>query len=158
MKIDISSRIALQQRLNEYDYDALISINSPARGPIPELAYWFFKPTLTLIFDDISEPFYGFRVPEESHVVEIIDFAKTQAFSRNASSMIIHCDAGISRSSAAAVIVAATVTDNIEAYISSLFNEGYMYHPNYKMIKMFEKITGREDISPLLRKYGNWYG
>lgn len=158
MKIDICSRMALQHRLNEYNYDALISINTPEVGPIPELAYWFFKPTLTLMFDDISEPALGYQPPNRSQVVEIVDFAKTQVFSRNASSVIIHCDAGISRSSAAAVIVAATVTDTVESYIASMFYEGYMYHPNYRMIKLFEEMTGREDISPLLRKYGNWYG
>lgn len=158
MKIDITSLAMLRQRVEEYDYDSLISINSPMTGPVVELPYFFFKPTLTLLFDDISHPMANMEMPQNHHITEIIDFAKTQKYSRNASSMIIHCAAGISRSSATAIIVAATLLDDVEPYIRDMFSTENLYHPNYRMISLYEKISGRKDIAPLLRKYGDWYG
>jgi len=54
---------------------------------------------LRLTFNDISEPMDGMIVPERHHVERIIDFIEDWDFSRP---MIIHCWAGISRSTAAA--------------------------------------------------------
>ena len=54
---------------------------------------------LRLTFNDISEPMDGMIAPERHHVERIIDFIEDWDFSRP---MIVHCWAGISRSTAAA--------------------------------------------------------
>jgi predicted protein tyrosine phosphatase len=57
--------------------------------------------------DDIAEPIDGHIHPAEEHVLRLLDFV--QAWKR-ASPMVVHCYAGISRSTAAAFIAACALS------------------------------------------------
>src|SRR5262245_1192881 len=61
---------------------------------------------LVLGMDDITEPMEGYTHPGEEHVARLIDFA--QAWDRRAP-MVIHCYAGISRSTAGAFVAACAL-------------------------------------------------
>ena len=58
---------------------------------------------LVLKFDDISQPVEGYILPEEQHIQKALDFAENI----NNGSLLIHCLAGISRSSAIALAIIA---------------------------------------------------
>ena len=58
---------------------------------------------LRLAVDDISEPAPGMTAPEEHHVIRILDFGRDWDETRP---LLVHCWAGISRSTAAAFILA----------------------------------------------------
>jgi predicted protein tyrosine phosphatase len=55
---------------------------------------------------DITEPLDGHVLPAEEHVEQVIAFAR--AWDRN-EPLVIHCHAGVSRSTAAAFIIACTL-------------------------------------------------
>lgn len=61
---------------------------------------------LRLAMHDLPEPQEGFVAPSPEHVTAILDFAR--AWDRNAP-MVVHCYAGISRSTAAAFVIAAAL-------------------------------------------------
>lgn len=70
----------------------------------PETAHhafdWLGPKHLKLTFHDISEPMEGFNPPRREHVEQIVDFA---AGWDRSEPLLIHCWAGISRSTAAAL-------------------------------------------------------
>src|SRR6476659_6535735 len=61
---------------------------------------------LILCMDDIPEPMDGYVVPCEDHVSQLIDFVR--AWDRTAP-MVVHCYAGISRSTAGAFVAACAL-------------------------------------------------
>ncbi len=70
----------------------------------PETAHhafdWLGDRHLKLTFHDITEPLEGFHPPKREHVEQIVDFASR--WDRR-DPLLIHCWAGISRSTAAAL-------------------------------------------------------
>lgn len=70
----------------------------------PETAHhaldWLGERHLKLTFHDIAEPMEGFQAPQREHVERIVDFATR--WDRK-EPLLIHCWAGISRSTAAAL-------------------------------------------------------
>ncbi|MGL5116301.1 MAG: tyrosine phosphatase family protein [Beijerinckiaceae bacterium] len=68
---------------------------------------------LFIAMSDILEPLDGHILPGEAHARRVIDFAR--GWDR-ASPMIVHCYAGVSRSTAGALIVAATLAPEREEH------------------------------------------
>jgi predicted protein tyrosine phosphatase len=66
---------------------------------------------LVLAVDDIAEPMDGYTVPATEHVKRLIDFVG--AWDR-AAPMVVHCYAGISRSTAGAFVAACALNPNRE--------------------------------------------
>lgn len=84
---------------------AVISIGGADDRPPAGLgSFW---PRLRLVFEDEVLPVQG--GPTADHVARIIAFSRTVDLRENR--VLIHCHAGISRSSAAAVIVLAVALD-----------------------------------------------
>ena len=83
-------------------YDGIITIeNTTIREPFRVLTD---EPKqLILSFDDINEPIDDYVVPQMSHIKRALDFADKI----DDGSLLIHCHAGISRSSAIALAVIA---------------------------------------------------
>src|SRR5512135_3839581 len=61
---------------------------------------------LVLPVDDITMPAEGYTAPGEEHVKRLIDFVGTWD---RAAPMVVHCFAGISRSTAGAFVAACTL-------------------------------------------------
>ena len=94
-----------------------------------------------LNFDDIVEPVAGYVEPSEAHVRSIIDLG---AWLPDAERILVHCHAGISRSSAAALILLATRNPGHERDIASLLRaEGPWFVPNRLMIEIADRLLGR---------------
>jgi predicted protein tyrosine phosphatase len=61
---------------------------------------------LKVAIDDITEPMDGFVVPSEAHIAQVLDFVRR--WDRNAP-LVIHCWAGVSRSTASAFAAACAL-------------------------------------------------
>jgi predicted protein tyrosine phosphatase len=98
---------------------------------------------LVLKMDDILAPEQGLTAPAEEHAVQLIAFAR--GWDRQAP-LVIHCFAGISRSTAAAFIAAcalnpgrseATVASTIRASSSTAI-------PNLMLVSHADRVLRRE--------------
>ena len=96
---------------------------------------------LHLNFDDIAEPISGYVAPSERHVASIIDLA---ADLTKTDRILVHCQAGISRSSAAALIMLAVRNPGHERTIAMrLREEGPWFVPNRLMVHIADRLIGR---------------
>jgi predicted protein tyrosine phosphatase len=95
-----------------------------------------------LYIHDISEPIDGHIAPDTEHVTQLLEFAT--AWDRRGS-MVIHCWAGISRSTAAAFIsLCALNPEAPEHRIARLMREASpTAYPNRLMIRLGDAALGR---------------
>ncbi|QKV18462.1 tyrosine phosphatase family protein [Oricola thermophila] len=97
---------------------------------------------LFLGFNDIATPMEGMTLPGEQHVRAILDFAHD--WDRSAP-MIVHCFAGISRSTATAYMIALALNparDEMEL-AQELRWRAPSATPNPKLIEIADAILGR---------------
>jgi predicted protein tyrosine phosphatase len=97
-----------------------------------------------LSFDDILEAMPGYVAPSERHVASIIDLA---AELTDGDRVLVHCQAGISRSSAAAMIMLAARNPGHERDIAArLREEGPWFVPNRLMVEIADRLIGRGPV------------
>jgi predicted protein tyrosine phosphatase len=91
---------------------------------------------------DIAEPMEGYVAPRAEHVAQLIDFAA--AWDRRGP-MVIHCWAGISRSTAAAFIMLCALNPLApEGTVARLLREASpTAYPNRLMIRLGDAALGR---------------
>lgn len=127
--------------------DAIISLNDPD-FEAPTAVKLFKGPKLILNFDDITHNFArftGLRVPDDStapneeNVQQIIDFAREN---KDAKHILSHCHAGISRSSAAAIIFAAANGEDVFKFVHTIMNERPIIYPNRLMMDIAAGLLG----------------
>ncbi len=92
---------------------------------------------------DILEPMDGHIVPAAEHVQQLIDFV--QRWGRE-SPLVIHCYAGISRSTAAAFIAACVLApQRNEAEIADALRQASgIATPNRRLVAVADELLGRE--------------
>jgi predicted protein tyrosine phosphatase len=97
---------------------------------------------LILGMDDISAPVEGYTHPAKEHVVELIEFV--QRWDRRAP-LVMHCFAGISRSTAGAFISACALNPaRDEAEIAKVIrNSSATAMPNAMLVGHADRILGR---------------
>lgn len=97
---------------------------------------------LRLAMNDISEPQLGLVPPNQDHVAELIEFAI--AWDRTGP-MLIHCWAGISRSTAAVFIALCTLNPDHEedGIAQSLRAASRTATPNRRLVGLADEILGR---------------
>ena len=97
---------------------------------------------LQLTFHDIAEPLDGFTAPGREHVEQMLDFVTTW---QPPASLLIHCWAGISRSTAAAfAAMCALKSEEDEAEIAwTLRRMAPTASPNRLIVKHADLILGR---------------
>jgi predicted protein tyrosine phosphatase len=98
---------------------------------------------LKLVMHDIDELRDGYTAPSEAHVTELLEFVRK--WDRTAP-MIIHCYAGISRSTAAAFIALCALNpETPEALIAGRLREASASAtPNRRLVKLGDAALGRE--------------
>jgi predicted protein tyrosine phosphatase len=121
-----------------------------------------YKPheRLTLRFDDIIEPAPGQLPPERHHIEALLEFGKGLAAPEGdpLAHLLVHCHAGISRSSASMTILLAEARpesdeDALFAHIREIRPQAW---PNSRMIGMADDVLGRGGrlVAALRRHYG----
>ncbi|MCB1490442.1 MAG: tyrosine protein phosphatase [Rhodobiaceae bacterium] len=116
----------------------VISAHTPVRRP-PGI-----EPDnhLYLGFDDITAPMEGFSPPARAHVEQVLDFAREWD---RAAPMVVHCWAGISRSTASAYAIACALHPEADemALAAALRRASPSATPNRLMVQFADDILGR---------------
>ena len=97
---------------------------------------------LRLSMNDISEPRDGLVVPSAEHVEKLIEFA--EAWDQMAP-LLIHCWAGISRSTAGAFVVLCSLNPNSDehALARALRRASPTAYPNRRIVALADDVLGR---------------
>jgi predicted protein tyrosine phosphatase len=98
---------------------------------------------LILGMDDICEPLEGYVCPAEEHVTNLLDFVRGW---NRAAPLVVHCYAGISRSTAGAFITACALNPHRnEATIAwSLRRASAIAAPNRRLVALADDLLGRK--------------
>ena len=97
---------------------------------------------LILSMNDICEPHDGLVLPCENHVADLVDFAMN--WDRKAP-LLIHCWAGISRSTAAAFITLCALNPGIEEQrlAKALRAASATANPNRRLVQLADSVLER---------------
>jgi predicted protein tyrosine phosphatase len=98
---------------------------------------------LVLGVDDISVPMDGYVIPCDEHVRRLIDFAR--GWDRR-QPMVVHCYAGISRSTAGAYVAACALNPRREewAIAHALRRASPTATPNTRIVALADRLLGRD--------------
>jgi predicted protein tyrosine phosphatase len=98
---------------------------------------------LVLGVDDISVPMDGYVIPCDEHVRRLIDFARD--WDRR-QPMVVHCYAGISRSTAGAYVAACALNPRREerAIAHALRRASPTATPNARIVALADRLLGRD--------------
>lgn len=116
----------------------LINAGTPVERPLAIPA----ERHLFIAVNDILEPMDGMTVPGEEHVTQLLDFVDGWNAEKP---IVVHCFAGISRSTAAAFItVCALRPERDEAEIAQLIRQGSpTATPNLRLVRIADEMLGR---------------
>jgi predicted protein tyrosine phosphatase len=98
---------------------------------------------LVLGMDDISDPLDGYILPCEEHVVRLISFVRTW---NRATPLVVHCYAGISRSTAGAYVAACALNSSrCELAIArALRGASPTASPNIRLVSLADRVLRRD--------------
>ena len=98
---------------------------------------------LVLGMDDISSPMDGYVLPCEEHVARLITFVRSW---HRATPLVMHCYAGISRSTAGAYVAACALNSSrCELAIArALRNASPTASPNMRIVALGDHALGRQ--------------
>ena len=98
---------------------------------------------LLLDMDDISSPIDGYVLPGEEHVAKLVDFVTQWD---RAAPIVVHCYAGISRSTAGAFITACALNPKRdERAIARLIRDASpTAQPNLRLVALADNLLGRK--------------
>ena len=137
----------------------VLSILDPGYPDPEDFAGYGPHKRLTLRFDDIIDPAPGMMLPERCHIEELLQFGEGLAADGDPlGHLLVHCHAGISRSTASMATLIAEARpgadeDWIFAYIREIRPQAW---PNSRMIGMADELLGRSGrlTAALRRHYG----
>jgi predicted protein tyrosine phosphatase len=97
---------------------------------------------LLLRLDDISEPIDGYTVPAEQHIAELLAFVRSWD---RAAPLVMHCYAGVSRSTAGAFVSACALNPRRpEAQIAQDIRRlSPTATPNIRIVMLADRMLGR---------------
>ncbi len=98
---------------------------------------------LWLRLHDISEPFDGYIMPDEDHVADLLNFVRR--WDRRAP-IVIHCYAGISRSTASAFasVCALNPARDENSIAQALRRASPTATPNIRIVSLADRLLGRQ--------------
>jgi predicted protein tyrosine phosphatase len=98
---------------------------------------------LLLDMDDINDHIEGYVVPAEEHVGELLRFVR--AWDR-ANPLVVHCYAGISRSTAGAFVTACALNPRRDelSIARALRAASHTATPNLRIVRLADQMLGRD--------------
>ena len=98
----------------------------------------------TLRFDDVMSRSAGAQAPEDDHLETLLTFGRTIEQAGDATHLLIHCHAGVSRSTAAAAILMAQHNAGREAdAFLALLDLRAQAWPNTRMVQIADRLLER---------------
>lgn len=137
--IVVSPLSQLAAQLERHRPSHVVTLTS---GEVPALPESCAAQRLVLTFNDIVEPREGMVAPDADHVQALLDFV--HGWQKDAP-LLIHCYAGISRSTAAAYIAALALDPQSDetAMALELRQQSPSATPNIRLIKIADEVLGR---------------
>lgn len=135
--IVISPLSKLEAQIALHQPSHIVTLSSHALPALPGEAE-----RLSLLFNDITEPRDGLTMPNESHVRALLEFAMKWD---RAKPLLIHCYAGVSRSTASAYIVASALNPTLDEtkLAQKLRALSPSATPNIRLITLADDMLGR---------------
>jgi len=98
---------------------------------------------LKVAMDDITEPTDGLSQPSEAHIAQVLDFVR--GWDRGAP-LVIHCYAGVSRSTASAFAAACALNPHRDemAIARQIRSASPIASPNRLIVSLADKALGRD--------------
>jgi predicted protein tyrosine phosphatase len=98
---------------------------------------------LKVAMDDIIEEMDGFVAPSDSHIGQVLDFVRRWD---RAAPLVVHCYAGISRSTASAFAAACALNPHRDemAIARQIRAASPIASPNRRIVSLADKALGRE--------------
>jgi predicted protein tyrosine phosphatase len=98
---------------------------------------------LILGMDDIAVPMDGYIIPAEEHVNRLIEFVRGWDRARP---LVVHCFAGISRSTAGAYVAACALNPRRDefAIARELRRASATASPNIRIVSLADRMLGRD--------------
>jgi predicted protein tyrosine phosphatase len=98
---------------------------------------------LILGMDDIAVPMDGYIIPAEEHVTRLIEFVRGWDRARP---LVVHCFAGISRSTAGAYVAACALNPRRDewAIARELRRASATASPNIRIVSLADRMLGRD--------------
>jgi predicted protein tyrosine phosphatase len=124
----------------------VLSILDPLASEPPAFGAYGEHARLELRFDDVIEEQTGFAAPQPEHVERILAFGRSlRDEPADAAHLLVHCHAGISRSSAALTLILAQdqqerTAEEILAEVLQLREKAW---PNLRIIELGDAALGR---------------
>ncbi len=132
---DLETNVA---RLDASHVVSLLGLEGPARRPLGVAA----ANHLNLEIDDIVEELGDFIPPNAEHVERVLAFAANWDRARP---MVVHCFAGISRSSAAALMILSLFNPGREEAVARRLRQlGPHLHPNRRLVALADQALDRD--------------
>lgn len=129
----------------------VLSILDP-EWPVPEaFGSYGEHEKLELRFHDVIEPMPGMVMPREEHVRALLDFGRDLLAEPPADAhLLVHCHAGISRSTAAMTLILAQALPDLpaEAVLAEVVRIRDKAWPNLRMLEMGDAMLGRGGTLP----------
>ena len=125
------------------DVSHVLSIIDPDEPVPPILKRMDLRGHRVFRFDDIVADYPGFDSPQRGHVAELLEFGRSlDAGTRH---LLIHCHAGVSRSTAAAAILMAQPNPGREdeAFLALLDMRPHAW-PNTRMVQFADALLERD--------------
>ena len=98
---------------------------------------------MKIAFDDITEPMDGFVAPSAEHVERVLSFVR--GWDRSAP-RVIHCYAGVSRSTASAFAAACALNPHRDEMVIArqIRSASPIANPNRLLVSLADKALGRD--------------
>lgn len=131
----------------------LVSILDPQTPRPGALDLFIGRPVLELRFDDVIEPAEGKILPAREHAAALLEFGAAIARAAGAGGagsearahLLVHCFAGISRSTAAAAVLLAQAFPEVPgpALFAELHRLRPQAWPNLRLVELGDELLGR---------------
>ena len=141
----------LEYAINSIKPDSLISVVQESYQPDEKISSKINK-HLRISIDDIVDKQLGKVIPTKKNVEILLKFFETMDLNKPT---VIHCLAGISRSSACALILRRTQTDIPDIELVSKFRSLMPHaHPNKLLIEYADSLLNRKgELIASLKKF-----
>ncbi len=140
--LQVCSLARLPRTVQQIDASHVLTLIN-AQTPVTRPASISEERHLYIAMSDITEPLDGHIIPAEEHVRKLLTFVKAWD---KAQPMVIHCYAGVSRSTAAAMITACALNpERNEWGIADMIRQrSPTATPNMRLVAVADQILGRK--------------